>query len=364
LLRSIKEKILKILLLGEFSGLHKNLQTGLRKIGHDTDLASAGDGFKQIFGDLLIPSIRNRDLFSKIYSRKQLYNFLYELSGYDVIQIINPSIFPHKFFPYERLVKRLKEKNKKVFLLAAGCDAYFWQVARHKMKYGPFKESLKYDSKSESNLFLSNQYLDFNRFIAESVDGIIPIMYEYAIGYDGFVNVRSPIPLPIDLGEIRSQPNVVCGRLRVIHGHTRFGFKGTFHISKAFCSINKRYSSEIQAEILSPVRLLDYAKIVQSANVIVDQVNSYSYGMNALLGAAHEKIVISGNERECADCFGLPSSPILNGLPDSSQIATQIINLSKNPELIRQISRNSRLYVEQFHSAEKVAKLYVEEWCR
>ena len=35
---------MKILLLGEYSGLHLNLRDGLRELGHDVVLASAGDG--------------------------------------------------------------------------------------------------------------------------------------------------------------------------------------------------------------------------------------------------------------------------------------------------------------------------------
>ena len=44
---------MKILLLGDFSAVHKNLKDGLLELGHDVVLASDGDGFK-IFLETLI----------------------------------------------------------------------------------------------------------------------------------------------------------------------------------------------------------------------------------------------------------------------------------------------------------------------
>ena len=37
---------MKILLLGEYSAIHKNLREGLISLGHEVNLASNGDGWK------------------------------------------------------------------------------------------------------------------------------------------------------------------------------------------------------------------------------------------------------------------------------------------------------------------------------
>ena len=39
---------MRILLLGEYSGVHYNLSVGLKALGHDVTLASGGDYWKAI----------------------------------------------------------------------------------------------------------------------------------------------------------------------------------------------------------------------------------------------------------------------------------------------------------------------------
>ena len=43
---------MKILLLGDYSAVHKNLKEGLCSLGHEVDFASNGDGWKKIPRDI------------------------------------------------------------------------------------------------------------------------------------------------------------------------------------------------------------------------------------------------------------------------------------------------------------------------
>ena len=45
---------MKILLLGEFSALHRDLCDGLLALGHDARVASTGDGWKAIPTDIML----------------------------------------------------------------------------------------------------------------------------------------------------------------------------------------------------------------------------------------------------------------------------------------------------------------------
>ncbi|MEY2922393.1 MAG: hypothetical protein RL108_1015, partial [Bacteroidota bacterium] len=56
---------MKILLLGEFSGLHNNLKDGLIDLGHEVVIASAQDGFKKIPVDINFES-NYRSIFREI----------------------------------------------------------------------------------------------------------------------------------------------------------------------------------------------------------------------------------------------------------------------------------------------------------
>ena len=131
---------MKILLLGEFSGLHKNLQAGLRHSGHEVNLVSWGDGFKKIFGDINPPNPPKKNTISRVMFRWTYYNFLKNLSGYDVVQLMSPYVLLEKYFPYVCALELLKKNNGRVFLLAAGSDAFFWQYVRPQLRYGVFDD--------------------------------------------------------------------------------------------------------------------------------------------------------------------------------------------------------------------------------
>ena len=70
---------MKILLVGEFSGVHNNLKKGLIELGHDVILAADGDGFKSFGYDLrLKPFVYKQN--DKIYNI--LFNIIYMILNY------------------------------------------------------------------------------------------------------------------------------------------------------------------------------------------------------------------------------------------------------------------------------------------
>ena len=106
---------MKIFLLGDMSGVHKNLKMGLNYCGYkNVNLATAGDGFKQIMGDLKHPFLKNYSVFDKFKFRLDFYNFLSEIKGYDIVQFAGPFILPFPYFPYKKIFNKLKENNGKI----------------------------------------------------------------------------------------------------------------------------------------------------------------------------------------------------------------------------------------------------------
>ena len=354
---------MKILLLGEYSGLHKNLQTGLVRAGHSVDLASDGDGFKGIFGNIPLPKPKSRSIWDRQIYRMKYYEFIQSIKGYDVVQLINVDVLIRKKFPYKKALKSLKENNKKVFLLAAGSDAFYWQKSRQKLRYGPFDDELKYDAKKKRNSHQTKNAYKFNEYIAQNVDGIIPIMYEYAIGYQDLPNIRPTIPLPIDIESIKHLPISAKPKISVWHGVTRYGFKGTRHIEKAFRLINQNHGKNFNCKIHTSMPLQEYLRNLKSQDIIVDQVNSYSYGMNAIYAAAFGRVVLSGAEPECLRELGVKSCPIVNVIPNAIDIQEALIELEQKNKL-QEIGYASRRYIEETHCCKKVARKYLDEWCR
>ena len=153
---------MKILLLGEFSGLHNNLKDGLIDLGHEVVIASAQDGFKKIPVDINFES--NLPGFLGVIGRNIMNPIinLHKLVDFDVVQIMNPFQFYIKSLPSAYFLDQIIKNNKKTFLLAAGSDAYFWRNGKKLLKYGPFEESLKFDYKSKSHYMELQSSFDYN----------------------------------------------------------------------------------------------------------------------------------------------------------------------------------------------------------
>ena len=107
------------------------------------------------------------------------------------------------------------------------------------MKYGPFEDVLKYDLKSNFHPAQSKKFKEFNEYIADEVDGIIPTNFEYEISYKGHKNLLPLIPHPININKIKFFENIINGKLLIFHGLNRYGLRGTRHVEEAFKLIEK-----------------------------------------------------------------------------------------------------------------------------
>ena len=230
---------MKILLLGEFSGFHTGLKEGLNSLGHEVTLASSSDGYKNIRGADISFDPKLPGIAGKVENRLRPLAALPSLKGFDVVQLINPFVFDYFGFPKEFFIKKIKNNNKKFFLSACGTDAFYFQIARMKLRYGPFQDILDFDLNSITCRFQEKEALVFNRWVAELADGIIPIMYDYECGYADLPNLKPTVPLPINLQKYEYSENRIHEKLMIFHGLSRYGFKGTRHVEEAFDVLEK-----------------------------------------------------------------------------------------------------------------------------
>lgn len=352
---------MKILLLGEYSSLYKNLKEGLEDLGHEVITASSGDGFKKIPSDISFSSTLPGFL-GKLHRKLKPLIFINKFKGFDVVQIVNPFIFYHRLFPNISFYYFLKKNNKKIFFSGAGDDAYFWRFGRYRMEYSPFDDFLKYDMKSDSHFLMNEEAFQFNERVLNMSNGLIPIMYEYEVSYKDEPKCLSVIPIPINLSKIKYNENIVKDKLVIFHGLNRYGFKGTRHVELAFDVLSKKYPNELELIIDGGLPLNEYLEMMKKTNVIVDQMNSYSLGVNGVYGLAMGKVVIGGAEPESLKSHGIESSPVINVKPCAESLVDAIEHLLKNKEKIPTIGFKSRKYAEEVHDYIKVAKKYVEIW--
>jgi len=351
-----------ILLLGDFSALHKNLKDGLVELGHNVTIASDGDGYKRTPRDIdLSPKLPS--YLGKIEVRIKLLFYLHrKFKKYDVVQLINTFHFYKVLFPNKYFIKKLCLNNKRVFLLAAGTDSYFWKYGKTGMQYSPHNDVLKYDLKSFKHPYESKKMFNFNEYLANTVDGIIPVSYEYMTCYEDHPKLLNFIEMPMNSNEVTYKENQVDDKIIIFHGLNRYGFKGTRHIEKAFEILNKKYPNDLELIIKGNMPLKDYLLLMQRTNVVVDQTYGYSQGMNGIYALAMGKIVLGGAEPESLKCMGIDKSPVINIKPNAESIINEIENLIVKKDQIRAMGLNSRKFVEEVHGHVKVASKFIRTW--
>lgn len=354
---------MKILLLGEFSSLYKNLKEGLEKLGCEVVTVSAGDGYKNIPADIELKS-KLPGILGKIHRKIKPFLYLNKFKGFDVVQVINPFVFYHSLLPNFTFFKYIVRANNKLFLSAAGDDSYLWKYGRERLEYGPFEDFLKYDNKSNSFLMEDKSLLDLNEKILGLSNGVIPIAYEYKVSYEHEDKCLGVIPIPLNLNKIEYKENFVKNRLVIFHGLNRYGFKGTRHVEDAFKYLEEKYPNDLELIIDGGMSLDKYLEVLSKTNVVIDQMNSHSLGVNGVYALAMGKVVIGGAEPIALECQNIRDTPVFNVKPCSKDLIRVIEELLVNKSKIPYFGKNSRKYAEDVHCHMKVAKTYLETWSK
>lgn len=359
-----EEKRVKILLLGEFSALHKNLKEGLVILGYDVTIASAGDGWKSIEGDINLGSTR-KGFIGKFEKLINLLKAIPKFKNFDVVQFVAPVLFPKAFGLNSFIVNYILKNNKKVFLVGAGCnDSATADFFENKLKYPQFYKEIK-----KSNPAMWSQTpkgRKYNAWLLDKVNGYIPIMYEYAQGYRdiGYSKLCPTIPIPMNIDKIQYADNVVGEKLVIFHGLNREGVKGTPIIREAMEKLQREYPNDVECVIDGKMPLDVYLNFLKRINVVIDQAYSVSIGVNGVYNLAMGKVVVGGGEPEFLDEFNFQSSPLLPIQPTVEDIYNQLELLLKRKNQILDMGKASREFAEQLHDYKKVAQQYLDVWGR
>jgi hypothetical protein len=356
---------MKILLVGEYSSLHKNLKDGLLELGHEVTIAADSCGWMDIKADIDFSS-NKKGLMGKIESFifKPL-KALPSLKGFDVVQFICPLILhPRTLTLVKYFFRKLISNNRRSFLLAAGDDSYFATCGIYQMSYSPWEDAELYDGFTP-DVWRNKRVIAWNEELVELVDGIIPIMYDYACGYreKKVRNLLPTIPLPMNLKKIQYKENRINKKVVFFHGLNRYGFKGTHYIEEAFEFMRNKYPNDVECIIKGQLPLEKYLKLISTVNISIDQTSSYSYGMNAIYALSMGHVVMSGCEQECLQEFGISESPVLNIRPLTKDVIEKMEYVLDNRKEISEWGLRSRLYAETLHDHVKVAKRYLDAWC-
>lgn len=353
---------MRVLLLGEFSSLHKYLKEGLMSIpGIEVTLASHGDGWKKIGGgDFEIPKLNSRKAFDRLKFYINYDKFIKNIRDYDVIQIINPGVFP--FFMWRKWLKYLKNHNHTLSLVAAGGDYFLLKAyMNNEFDYYIYDYDKTVINRYNQRTLIGRDFANRDIAIEKNVDIIIPSLYEYSVGYCT-KKLNRVLPFPINIKEISYSENAVKDKIVIFHGLNREASKGTCFIRKAMEKLQENYKDEVEIIIDGHMPFDSYIKMISKVNVVVDQCLTYGYGINACISMAQGKVVMAPCRMETLQAFNLSKCPIIHIEPSVDQIYKQLVYIVKNKDKIQEIGAASRKYVEENHNYTKIARMYIDAW--
>ncbi|MBT8279632.1 MAG: glycosyltransferase [Bacteroidia bacterium] len=377
---------MRILLIGEYSGLHNTLKAGLTELGHEVLLVGTGDGFKKYPVDLdhdakvfsstflhplvkLVHKITGVNLIQSERARR-FKKLIPQLSNFDIVQLINEQsikVTPKKEIEF---IKQLKTQNKSLFLLSCGTDYSSVKYAHdNKLRYSiltPFQsdETLKANYKFIIK-YISKPFKQLHDFLFETIDGVIASDLDYHLPLVGNKKYLGLIPNPINSFELAYNAAKIDGKIIIFHGvnSTNYVKKGNRFFEEAIDLISQKYSEKIEIINTKDLPFKDYIKAYNTCHILLDQVYSYDQGYNALEAMAKGKVVFTGAEKEWLEYYNLEENSVaINALPDTRSIFKMLEWLILNPKKIIEISANARQFILDHHDYLTVSESYLEKW--
>lgn len=373
---------MRILLFGEYSNLHHTLCEALRRIGHEVLLISDGDGWKDYPRDIDLRRRQSGPVGSLRYLT-QLAGLLPRLRGFDVVQIINPVFLDVKPRWNRWVFDYLKRNNRMVSVGCYGDDYYV--ISRmlddSYLAYTDFyargKEIDHELNRRRIQTWTQGPKAELTQYIMSKADCLIPCLYEYWKVYDTpeFKSRLHYIPLPVHADKSTAQS--VSSRVRILFAaqKKRGQMKGTDQLEPLFDRLAQEYPDRVEVTKIVSVPFAEYQRLVAEADVVVDQLYSFTPAMAALESMSQGKVVISGFEPEYQAFLSTPAARL--GAEGVGECLPGIINLRPfddeanyrllvetltDVQKIAQLKESSRAFVRRYHDADAVAARYASVW--
>ena len=375
---------MRILLVGEYSGLHNTLKDGLEKLGHSVFIVSSFD-FKKFPADYSIhPKFCNLKLINifrqfifrlfrfdiaKLELGLRFYLLLPIFENYDVVQFINeiPVKTTKKLELY--LLKKIFQQNKKVFVLSCGADYLnmkydsenrskksilhaFFKNPKLKKEYAPYFDLLKENHKK------------VHEFVLANCNGIIANDFDYVDATKNHPKYLGLIQYPVNIEKLNIEEIVFKNKIIIFLGINQWSYnqKGFYYFEKALESIQKKYQDRIEIIITKNIPYQKYINLYNKAHILLDQSCSCDQGYNALEAMAKGKVVFTGAEQDFTDYYKLTERVCVNAKPDVDYLVKELSFLIENPNEIIAISKRARAFVKREHDYIKIAEKYLEVW--
>ena len=371
---------MKILLIGEASFLHNTLKKGLLERGHRVLTMSDGNGWHDAPRDI---DLRRDGRWGKLGGLRvvwQLLRHLPQLCGNDVVQIHNYQFVPLMYRWNTLLLRFLKLTNRRV---VKGCFGDDPQIFRRQAQGVPVYSDTFWSGQLQNAELHRDRIAEVVEHGAEAswrktthmADALVACLYEYWLDYNEppYAAKLHYIPLPMECEEMVRWCDgemVKCvGNDAPSHPLTiliglqpkRDFMKGAMKIAAFVEEVARRHPGKVQIKYVEGVPYDEYMHLLAEADVLVDQLYSYTPSMNSLAAMARGTVVIGGGEEEYYEFIGEDTlRPIINvrpDVPDEENIAAIERALFTDGTLER-MAQESIQFVHKYHDYRHVAEQY------
>ena len=389
---------MKILLIGEASFLHNTLKKGLVERGHRVTTMSDGNGWHDAPRDI---DLRRDGRWGKLGGLRvvwQLLRHLPQLCGNDVVQIHNYQFVPLMYRWNTLLLRFLKLTNRRV---VKGCFGDDPQIFRRQAQGVPAYSDTSWSGQLQNAELHRDRIAEVIEHGAEAswcktthmADALVDCLYEYWLDYNEppYAAKLHYIPLPMECEEMvrwcdgemvkcvgndtlsPSHPNdsqlptnlttSPPHHLTILIGlqPKRDFMKGAMKIAAFVEEVARRHPGKVQIKYVEGVPYDEYMHLLAEADVLVDQLYSYTPSMNSLAAMARGTVVIGGGEEEYYGFIGEKTlRPIINvrpDVPDEENIAAIERALFTDGTLER-MAQESIQFVHKYHDYRHVAEQY------
>lgn len=374
---------MKVLFLGEFSGVFTELIPALHDRGIETFLVSSGDGFKGYKADFSTRyEIKDRSGLARILKKifisvpgllgitdfLKMWPALKEkLKGYDAVQLNNdyPLNFGWSIMLY--VLHYVFKHNGKIYLSAWGDD---YVIDRYECRNNC--HMFRFMSGLQKRIYLLKLFMKraaINRYVLKHVKAICPGTYHYKQAYTGNQKTIDRIfPFAISRDRIGSPMHINPDEPIVIfHGWQvgREKSKGNDVFDRVIRRVVDKYSSKVRYLVVQNVPYEEYCRLFSEAHIFIDQLYADDKGMNGLLGMAAGKVVFSGFTPEALASYPYYKGNIIgvNSYNDDEEhLFGKFCELIENPDMMEEISRNAIDFVLHNHLNSVVAEQYINLW--
>lgn len=360
---------MKIMLIGEASFLHCHLKQGLQALGHQVVTMSDGNDYHHAPADISLRRDMRLGPLGGLFILLKMVCLLPRLTGYDVVQIHNHQFVPLRARWNKWLLGFLKRHNRCV---VKGCFGDDPLILRRQSEGVPSYSDTFWNHQPQN--VTENAAREAEQRLPEIVDSwqnatsmadaLAACLYEYYMAYHmpPYSDKLHYMPLPISIPAEPTEKRV-AQKKKVLVGIQpgRDYIKGAAKIALFLDDIARRHPGVLEIKRVEGVPYDEYCRLLSEADLLVDQLYSFSPSMNSLAAMARGTVVIGGGEEEYYRFIGEKElRPIINVSPEKSfqDNVAAIESVVLHSDRLQELSRQSIAFVRKHHDLTVVARQY------